>query len=158
MSDPRYRDPRLDPPPLREDDARSQRLGELESSNAMWGWVAGAVVLALVLVFVFTRSPSDSTSTATAAAACGHRPGHDRRGLDGAPAVAIAFDHGLGQQPACDPARLQTRRGKRQPFAVSHAPACRPGCFCFSCRTPGRSARDSRWRAGWSRSPCRSPP
>lgn len=64
MSDPRYRDPRLDPPPLREDDARSQRLGELESSNAMWGWVAGAVVLALVLVFVFTRSPNES-STAT---------------------------------------------------------------------------------------------
>ena len=31
----------------------------------MWGWVAGAVVLALVLVFVFTRSPSDGTSTAT---------------------------------------------------------------------------------------------
>ena len=62
MSDPRYRDPRLDPPPLREDEARSQRMGELESSNAMWGWVAGAVVLALVLVFVFTRSPSDSSS------------------------------------------------------------------------------------------------
>ena len=68
MSDPRFRDPRLDPPPLREDDARSQRLGELESSNAMWGWVAGAVVLALVLVFVFTRSPSDSTSTAASVA------------------------------------------------------------------------------------------
>src|SRR5688572_12375386 len=59
MSDPGYRDPRLDPPPLREDEARARRLGELESSNAMWGWVAGAVVLALVLVFVFTRSPSD---------------------------------------------------------------------------------------------------
>lgn len=36
---------------------REQRLRELESSNALWGWVAGAVVLALVLVFVFTRSP-----------------------------------------------------------------------------------------------------
>jgi hypothetical protein len=56
MSDPRYRDPRFDPPPLQEDDVRSQRLNELESSNAMWGWVAGAVVLALVLMFVFTRS------------------------------------------------------------------------------------------------------
>ena len=44
MSDPRYRDPRLDPPPLQEDEIRSQRLNELESSNAMWGWVAGAVV------------------------------------------------------------------------------------------------------------------
>jgi hypothetical protein len=56
MSDPRYRDPRFDPPPLQEDDVRSHRLNELESSNAMWGWVAGAVVLALVLMFVFTRS------------------------------------------------------------------------------------------------------
>src|SRR5262249_25084764 len=66
MSDPHYRDPRLDPPPLREDDARSQRLGELESSNAMWGWVAGAVVLALVLVFVFTRGEVGGDKTASA--------------------------------------------------------------------------------------------
>ena len=55
MSDPRFRDPRQEPPPLREDESRSQRLNELESSNAMWGWVAGAVVLALILIFVFTR-------------------------------------------------------------------------------------------------------
>ena len=66
MSDPRYRDPRLDPPPLQEDDIRSQRLNELESSNAMWGWVAGAVVLALVLMFVFTRGQvTDTTASNT---------------------------------------------------------------------------------------------
>jgi len=64
MSDPRYRDPRFDPPPLQEEEIRSQRLRELESSNAMWGWVAGAVVLALVLVFVFTRGQvSDTTAS-----------------------------------------------------------------------------------------------
>jgi hypothetical protein len=64
MSDPRYRDPRFDQPPLQEDDIRSQRLNELESSNAMWGWVAGAVVLALVLMFVFTRgSVNDTTAS-----------------------------------------------------------------------------------------------
>jgi hypothetical protein len=62
MSDPRFRDPRLDPPPLREDEVRSQRLNELESSNAMWGWVAGAVVLALVLIFVFTRGQVTDTT------------------------------------------------------------------------------------------------
>src|SRR4051794_26305023 len=62
MSDPRYRDPRFDPPPLRDDDIRSQRLNELESSNAMWGWVAGAVVLALVLMFVFTRGQVNDTT------------------------------------------------------------------------------------------------
>lgn len=67
MSDPRYRDPNIDPPPLQEDDIRSQRLNELESSNAMWGWVAGAVVLALVLMFVFTRgSVNDTTASNTA--------------------------------------------------------------------------------------------
>ena len=64
MSDPRYRDPRLDPPP-QEDDLRSRRLNELESSNAMWGWVAGAVVLALVLVFVFTRGQVDNSPNAS---------------------------------------------------------------------------------------------
>jgi hypothetical protein len=63
MSDPRYRGPNIDqPPPLQEDDIRSQRLNELESSNAMWGWVAGAVVLALVLVFVFTRGQVNDTT------------------------------------------------------------------------------------------------
>jgi cell division septation protein DedD len=65
MSDPRYRDSRLDPPPIREDEIRSQRMNELESSNAMWGWVAGAVVLALVLVFVFTRGQVDNSPQAS---------------------------------------------------------------------------------------------
>ena len=63
MSDPRF-DPR-DPPPLRDDDFRTKRLNELESSNAMWGWVAGAVVLALVLIFVFTRGQVSDTNTAS---------------------------------------------------------------------------------------------
>jgi hypothetical protein len=62
MSDPQFRDPRMDPPPLSEDEIRSQRLNELESSNAMWGWVAGAVVLALVLMFVFTRGQVNDTT------------------------------------------------------------------------------------------------
>ena len=62
MSDPRFRDPRLDPAPIPEDDIRSERLNELNSSNAMWGWVAGAVVLALVLIFVFTRGQVGDTT------------------------------------------------------------------------------------------------
>jgi hypothetical protein len=56
----------MDPPPLREDEIRSQRLDELESSNAMWGWVAGAVVLALVLMFVFTRGQFNDTTASNA--------------------------------------------------------------------------------------------
>ena len=64
MSDPRFRDTHLDPPPIQEDEIRAQRLNELDSSNAMWGWVAGAVVLALVLMFVFTRGQvSDTTAS-----------------------------------------------------------------------------------------------
>ena len=81
MSDPRYRDPRIDPPPLQEDDIRSQRLNELESSNAMWGWVAGAVVLALVLMFVFTRGQVNDTTASKRAVTAGrdHRLGAIRR-------------------------------------------------------------------------------
>jgi hypothetical protein len=66
MSDPRFRDPRLDPPPLHEDEVRSNRLDELQSSNAMWGWVAGAVALALVLIFVFTRTQGPETPSTAA--------------------------------------------------------------------------------------------
>lgn len=65
MSDPRFRDPRLDQPPLREDEIRNQRLNEMQSANAMWGWVAGAVVLALVLVFLFTRGQVDNSPQAS---------------------------------------------------------------------------------------------
>jgi membrane peptidoglycan carboxypeptidase len=61
MSDPRY-----DPPPLREETPQARRYGDLQSSTAMWGWIAGAVVLALVLVFIFGRWDStDTTATDT---------------------------------------------------------------------------------------------
>jgi len=54
MSDPRF-DVRNPPPPRYE----------AESTNAMWGWIAGAVVLALVLFFVFTRGQVSDTNTAS---------------------------------------------------------------------------------------------
>jgi hypothetical protein len=60
MSDPRHTDPRFDP--LRED-LHNRRLNELDQSNGMWGWVAGAIVLALLLVFVFGRSPTTDTAS-----------------------------------------------------------------------------------------------
>ena len=65
MSDPRYTDPRYDQPPLHEPPPRPIRSSELESSNAMWGWIAGAVVLALVLVFIFGRMNSTDVATDT---------------------------------------------------------------------------------------------
>src|SRR5262245_51100787 len=79
MSDPRYTDPRYDQPPLQEPRRPSNRASELESSNAMWGWIAGAVVLALVLVFIFGRMnssdmASDTTTTTSPPATTGMAP------------------------------------------------------------------------------------
>jgi hypothetical protein len=61
MSDPLFKDPRLDTP-VQEDEIRRRRMAEMEGSNAMWGWIAGAVVLALVLVFIFARGQSTDTT------------------------------------------------------------------------------------------------
>ena len=80
MSDPRYTDPRYNSPPLNEPPPRPMnRSSELESSNAMWGWIAGAVVLALVLVFIFGRMnstdvASDTTTTTLPSATTGMAP------------------------------------------------------------------------------------
>jgi hypothetical protein len=101
MSDPNFRDPRLDPAPLRDDDVRSQRLNELESTNAMWGWIAGAVVLALVLLFVFTRS--DSTDT-TASNTVPSPPAATTGSAPSAPSTA--------QAPASRPATPPTTTGQ----------------------------------------------
>ena len=80
-------------------------LNELESSNAMWGWVAGAVVLALVLMFVFTRGQvNDTTASNTIpsppAATTGSAPQNPAPPIAaGSEARACAVDHGLRQQP-----------------------------------------------------------
>ena len=55
------------PDPLREHDLDRNvqidpSIDRDYGSNAMWGWIAGAVVLALVLVFVFARGQSTDTT------------------------------------------------------------------------------------------------
>ena len=46
-----------DPDPLRDSDLdRDARIDRDYGSNAMWGWIAGAVVLVLMLVFLFGGS------------------------------------------------------------------------------------------------------
>lgn len=71
MSDPRYTDldtgPRLGDPPLQRS-VRRRRLGELDKSGTMWGWIAGGLVLALLLVFVFgqSRGPEQASTQMTA--------------------------------------------------------------------------------------------
>ncbi len=61
MSDPRYTDPRLSDQPVSADERR-RRMQELENSNAVWGWIAGGIVMALLLVFVFGRGPNTPTN------------------------------------------------------------------------------------------------
>src|SRR6476659_4143942 len=64
-----------DPDPLRPDPLRERDLDrnvQIDSSsierdygsNAMWGWIAGAVVLVLLLVFLFGGS-NEGTNTAS---------------------------------------------------------------------------------------------
>ena len=54
-----------DPDPLRDSDLdRDARIDGNYGSNAMWGWIAGAVVLVLMLVFLF-GGPGDNSNTAS---------------------------------------------------------------------------------------------
>jgi hypothetical protein len=54
-----------DPDPLRDRDLeRDARIDRDYGSNAMWGWIAGAVVLVLMLVFLFGGT-GDNTNTAS---------------------------------------------------------------------------------------------
>jgi hypothetical protein len=54
-----------DPDPLRDRDLdREARIDRDYGSNAMWGWIAGAVVLVLMLVFLF-GGMTDGTNTAS---------------------------------------------------------------------------------------------
>jgi hypothetical protein len=64
MSDPRYSDPRYQPPPFQDSD-RARQLGQMESTNAMWGWIAGGVVVVLMLLFVFGRNPNATSDSAS---------------------------------------------------------------------------------------------
>ena len=54
-----------DPDPLRDPELdREARIDRDYGSNAMWGWIAGAVVLVLMLVFLFGGT-TDGTNTAS---------------------------------------------------------------------------------------------
>src|SRR5262245_59460112 len=55
-----------DPDPLRDRDLDSSaRIDRDYGSNAMWGWIAGAVVLVLLLVFLFGGGTTDNTNPAS---------------------------------------------------------------------------------------------
>jgi hypothetical protein len=80
MTDYRNLDPRLNDPSPQDMDLASTpnpRLDET-SSNAMWGWVLGAIVLAVVLAFIFTSGGDNRTAgtspTGTPPATTGSAP------------------------------------------------------------------------------------
>ena len=53
-----------DPDPLRNSNLdRDARIDRDYGSNAMWGWIAGAVVLVLLLVFMFGGSNETNTAS-----------------------------------------------------------------------------------------------
>lgn len=53
-----------DPDPLRDRDLdRNARIDSDYGSNAMWGWIAGAVVLVLLMVFLFGGSNETNTAS-----------------------------------------------------------------------------------------------
>jgi hypothetical protein len=60
-SDQRLRDPAA---PHVNPEMAPGYSGARQSAGAMWGWIAGAVVLAVVLAFVFSMG-GDGTQTAT---------------------------------------------------------------------------------------------
>jgi hypothetical protein len=57
MSDPRYTDPRFSEPVDRQSD--------YASSNAMWGWVAGIVVLAVIVSLLVFGGQTGNQQTAS---------------------------------------------------------------------------------------------
>ena len=73
-----------DPDPLRDRDLdRNARVDRDYGSNAMWGWIAGAVVLVLMLVFLFGGT-TESTNTAS------NQPGASAPVINTPPANNIA--------------------------------------------------------------------
>ena len=76
-----------DPDPLRDRNLDPTRSPNLDpsldreyGSNAMWGWIAGGIVLALVLMFVFSNT---GTNTNTAAVDNGIPPASTTTGSGG---------------------------------------------------------------------------
>jgi hypothetical protein len=58
-----------DPDPLRDRDLdRNAQINREYGSNAMWGWIAGAVVVVLMLVFLFGGTNDTNTASNTPSA------------------------------------------------------------------------------------------
>lgn len=94
-----------DPDPLRDPnlDRATMRRDRDYGSNAMWGWIAGAVVLVLILVFLFGGSSNTNTadmrSQPSASAPVINPPPANNVANAPRPATPPAETSGQGQSP-----------------------------------------------------------
>jgi hypothetical protein len=94
-----------DPDPLRDPDlGRTSRHERAYGSNAMWGWIAGAVVLVLMLVFLFggttdNTNTADTRSSPSASAPVVNPPPANNIANAPRPAAPPAETTGQGQSP-----------------------------------------------------------
>lgn len=99
-----------DPDPLRDSDLdRDARIDRNYGSNAMWGWIAGAVVLVLMLVFLFggTGDNANTASNQSTAPVVNTPPANN---IANAPRGTInppAASETTGQKPSPSPSQQQ---------------------------------------------------
>jgi len=113
MSDPRY----TDPPPTDPRRPEDRRIDPAPSNNAMWGWIAGGVVLALLLVFIFASGPGTDTADTGA-------PPATTTDMVPPPSPGPAETTGQGNKPAAPPNVAPTEPAPADP---SQSPGGSPG-------------------------------
>jgi hypothetical protein len=93
-----------DPDPLRDRDldpnaATRSDLRRESGSNAMWGWIAGAIVLVLMLVFLFggTQNPTTTDANNAPSQATVNTPPANNTANAPRPMTAPADTTGQGQ-------------------------------------------------------------
>ena len=90
--------------PLRDPglDTRNRTIDHRASDfNAMWGWIAGAVVLVLVLVFLFGNSSQNTTTS-------------DINNSPAAPAITTPRNNSNAMAPRSTPAPSETTGQSQQ--------------------------------------------
>ncbi len=111
MSDPnpndprtaRPRDPAVNDPYVIRQPAPAEVRRPQGASNAMWGWIAGGVMLALLLVFLFSTNTADRTATVPPAATTGMSPERSAAPPPAAGSASPARQTPAAQAPAAQP-------------------------------------------------------
>ena len=99
-----------DPDPLLDRDLhRNARIDRDYGSNAMWGWIAGAVVLVLMLVFLFggTNETNTASNQSTTAPVVNTPPANNMANSPRSNTTPPAPAETTGQNPSPRPAPQQ---------------------------------------------------